>query len=72
MAQITRAATAYEIWHGQRLNESDRQALMDADGIEIIDTPVLDWSADGLETDEATLHARRERELAGARTRWAF
>ena len=70
--QITQAATAYEIWHGPCVDEADRQALIEAAGIEVTETPVLDWSAYGLETDEAALHARRERELAGARTRWTF
>jgi len=72
MAQITQAATAHDIWHGQRLDETDRQALVNAAGIEIIEAPLLDWSAYDLETDEATLQARLGRELAGARTRWTF
>ncbi len=72
MPQIMQAATAYEIWHDQCLNEADRQALINAAGIEVIETPVLNWGARGLETDEAALHARRERELGGARTRWTL
>ncbi|SIT67139.1 FRG domain-containing protein [Ectothiorhodosinus mongolicus] len=72
MVQITQAAKAYEIWHGQPLDEADRKALMNAAGIEIIEGLLLDWSAYDLETDEAALHARLKRELAGARTRWTF
>jgi hypothetical protein len=45
---------------------------MDATGFEIVDAPVLDWSTYGLETNEAALHARREREFAGAMPRWTF
>ena len=72
MVQITQAVTAYDIWHGQRLDEADRRALIDAAGIEIIETSLLDWSAYDLETDEAALHTRLKQELAGARTRWTF
>jgi hypothetical protein len=70
--QITQAATAYEIWHGPCVDEADRQALIDAAGIEVTETSVLDWSAYGLETDEVALHARREREPTGGKTRWTF
>ena len=69
---VIQSTKAYGIWNARRRDEADRQALIDAAGIEVIETPVLDWSAYGLETDEAALHARRERELAGARTRWTF
>ena len=72
MPQVTQAASAYQIWHGQRLDEADHRALIDAAGIEIIETSLLDWSAYDLETDEPPLHARLTRELAGVRTRWTF